>query len=64
MKLRIGLRIGKTAIAVFLCLTLYVVLKTIEYIPGVPENFAFNWYNPFFAGIAAAYSIHPSKKAS
>ena len=64
MKIRIGLRIGKTAIAVFLCLTLYVVLKTIEYIPGVPENFAFNWYNPFFAGIAAAYSIHPSKKAS
>ena len=64
MKIRIGLRIGKTAIAVVLCLTLYVVLKTIEYIPGVPENFAFNWYNPFFAGIAAAYSIHPSKKAS
>lgn len=64
MKLKVGLRIFKTAFAVFLCLTLYVILKTIEYIPGVPENFAFNWYNPFFAGIAAAYSIHPSKKAS
>lgn len=64
MKLKVGLRIVKTAFAVFLCLTLYVLLKTIEYIPGVPENFAFNWYNPFFAGIAAAYSIHPSKKAS
>ena len=64
MKLRIGLRIVKTAIAVFLCLTFYVLLKLIEYIPGVPENFAFNWYNPFFAGIAAAYSIHSSKKAS
>ena len=64
MKLKVGLRIVKTALAVFMCLTLYVILKTIEYIPGVPENFAFNWYNPFFAGIAAAYSIHPSKKAS
>ena len=64
MKLKVGLRIIKTALAVFMCLTLYVLLKTIEYIPGVPENFAFTWYNPFFAGIAAAYSIHPSKKAS
>ena len=64
MKLRVGLRIVKTALAVFICLTLYVLLKTIEYIPGVPDNFAFNWYNPFFAGIAAAYSIHPSKQAS
>ena len=64
MKLKVGLRIVKTALAVFMCLTLYVLLKTIEYIPGVPHNFAFNWYNPFFAGIAAAYSIHPSKKAS
>lgn len=64
MKLKVGLRIVKTALAVFICLTLYVLLKTIEYIPGVPENFAFNWYNPFFAGIAAAYSIHPSKRAS
>ena len=64
MKLKVGLRIVKTALAVFMCLTLYVLLKTIEYIPGVPKNFAFNWYNPFFAGIAAAYSIHPSKKAS
>ena len=63
MKLKVGLRIIKTALAVFMCLTLYVLLKTIEYIPGVPENFAFTWYNPFFAGIAAAYSIHPSKKA-
>ena len=64
MKLKGGLRIVKTALAIFLCLTLYVILKTIEYIPGVQSNFAFNWYNPFFAGIAAAYSIHPSKKAS
>ena len=64
MKLKVGLRSIKTALAVFICLTIYVLLKTIEYIPGVPDNFAFNWYNPFFAGIAAAYSIHPSKKAS
>ncbi len=35
-----------------------------EYIPGVPSNFAFSWYNPFFAGIATAYSVHASKGAS
>ena len=61
---RIGLRMIKTAISVFLCLMFYIVLKLFEYIPGVDDNLAYNWYNPFFAGIATAYSIHATKEAS
>lgn len=61
---RIGLRTIKTAISVFGCLLFYILLKLFELIPGVPDDFAFSWYNPFFAGIATAYSVHASKKAS
>lgn len=61
---KIGLRTIKTAISVFLCLMVFILLKAIELVPGVPENLAFDWYNPFFAGIATAYSVHSSKKAS
>lgn len=61
---KIGLRTIKTAIAVFFCLLFYILLKLFEFIPGVPNNFAFSWYNPFFAGIATAYSVHASKGAS
>lgn len=61
---RIGLRTIKTAISVFLCLMVFIIFKLFEFIPGVPQNFAFSWYNPFFAGLATAYSIHASKSAS
>ena len=61
---RIGLRTIKTAISIFLCLAVYIILKAIELIPGVDDNFAFSWYNPFFAGIGTAYSVHASKSAS
>ncbi len=61
---RIGLRTIKTAICVFFCLLFFILLKLFEFIPGVPKNFAFSWYNPFFAGIATAYSVHASKSAS
>ncbi len=61
---RIGLRTIKTAISVFFCLLFYILLKCFELIPGVPDDFAFSWYNPFFAGIATAYSVHASKNAS
>lgn len=60
----IGLRTLKTAIAIFFCLLFYILLKCFELIPGVPEDFAYSWYNPFFAGIATAYSMHASKEAS
>ncbi|MDE7263309.1 MAG: HAD hydrolase family protein [Anaeroplasmataceae bacterium] len=61
---KIGLRTIKTAICVFFCLLVFVILKLFEFIPGVPDDFAFSWYNPFFAGIATAYSVHASKSAS
>ncbi len=61
---KIGLRTIKTAICVFCCLLVFILLKLFEYIPGVPDGFAFSWYNPFFAGIATAYSVHASKSAS
>lgn len=61
---KIGLRTIKTAVSVFGCLLVFILLKLFELIPGVPEDFAFSWYNPFFAGIATAYSVHASKSAS
>lgn len=61
---KIGLRTIKTAVSVFGCLFVFILLKLFEWIPGVPKDFAFSWYNPFFAGIATAYSVHSSKSAS
>lgn len=61
---KIGLRTIKTAVSVFFCLLFYILLKLFELIPGVPDDFAYSWYNPFFAGIATAYSVHASKSAS
>ena len=49
---RIGFRNIKTAIAVLICLLTNVVLVAFL---GKAE--AFNWYTPFFAGIAACYSL-------
>lgn len=64
MSKRIGMRTIKTAVSIFICLMIYLLLKTIELIPGVSDDFAFKWYNPFFAGIATAYSVYPGKKKS
>lgn len=64
MRRKIGLRTIKTAISIFLCLCIFLLLKGIESLPGIADNFAFKWYNPFFAGIATAYSVHPGKKKS
>lgn len=61
---KIGLRTIKTAVSVFFCLLFYILLKLFELIPGVSDDFAYSWYNPFFAGIATAYSVHASKSAS
>ena len=59
-----GLRMVKTAIAVGGSLLFYIILKLFEFLPNVPDDFAYTWFNPFFAGIAAAYSVHASKEAS
>lgn len=60
----IGMRTVKTAIAVFLCLLIFVILKLVELAPGVDEGFAFNWYNPFFGGLATCYSLQSTRQKS
>lgn len=55
---KIGLRTVKTAIAIFICAMIYVVLLMIN------EEFAKGWYTPFFAGLGTAYSIYPDKRSS
>ncbi|MGL4948890.1 MAG: HAD hydrolase family protein [Anaeroplasmataceae bacterium] len=55
---KIGLRIIKTAVSIYICLLLYVILAMIN------EEFANAWYTPFFAGLAAAYSVHQDKDKS
>ncbi len=61
---KIGRRIIKTSISISICVFLYFAFKCLEFIPGCPDNLAFIIYNPFFAGIATAYSIYPDKKSS
>ena len=61
---RIGLRNIKTAIAVFLCLALFIVLMGIDYLINGSFIQATKWYTPFFASIAAAYSVAPNKESS
>ena len=48
---KIGLRNIKTAISVFITLMIYLVLVMIF------NEEAYTWYSPFFASIAAAYSM-------
>lgn len=69
----IGLRTVKTAISIGFCMLLYVLFKTLDTtikINGISlyaqsEGFRFSdFYSPFFAGIAAAYSLYPSRKQS
>ena len=64
---RIGMRIIKTAIAVFIVLLIHVILLLID------QKYSFdrsdwkapsNMYTPFFAGIAAVYALHKNTKAS
>ncbi len=56
---KIGLRNIKTAIAVTICLMLNVILIAI-----FGSDFARDWYTPFFAGIAAVYSMQADKASS
>ena len=55
----IGLRNIKTAIAVFITLMFKLVLVLL-----IGEEQAFVWYTPFFAAIAAAYSMHKDVQSS
>jgi len=64
---RIGMRIIKTAIAVFVVLLIHVILLLLD------QKYSYdrsdwhapsNMYTPFFAGIAAVYALHKNTKAS
>ncbi len=55
---KVGLRNIKTAIAIFITLFVYFIIHVIN-----PET-ASLWYSPFFAGIAAAYSLQSDYSAS
>ena len=68
---KVGKRIIKTMIAVFLSISVYLVLALIDMARGfklpisVDETSALcNMYTPFFAGIAAAYALHRDRKSS
>ncbi len=63
---KVGKRIIKTAIAVFLSITLYIPLLLIDN-SGFKEIYSEGltiFYTPFFAAIAAAYTLHRDKKSS
>ena len=62
--MRIGLRTLKTSIAIFIAISFFLVFKAIELIPEVEVGFANKWYNPFFAALAACYSLQGSKEKS
>lgn len=55
---KIGLRTIKTAIAVLITLSINIVLYYIS------PTFATTWYSPFFAGIAAVYSMQRENSKS
>ncbi|MDD4212553.1 MAG: HAD hydrolase family protein [Bacilli bacterium] len=54
-----GLRNIKTAVAVFICLMVNILLIVI-----FDQTFALTWYSPFFAGIATAYSVQVDHSSS
>ncbi len=61
---KIGLRAIKTAIAVFICALIYIILRAIDDAVGSDFHFSYVLYSPFFAGIGTAYSLHSDKKSS
>ena len=67
---RVGMRIIKTMIAVFLAISISIILKIIDISRGKDISdlgdisVLSNMYTPFFAGIAAAYALHRDTKSS
>lgn len=65
--MKIGMRSIKTMIAVFVSITIYVLLLLIDKAIGIDHNdwqAPSNMYTPFFAGIAAVYTLHKDRKSS
>ena len=64
-KLHIGMRNIKTALSVFIAIALYLLLVIIDKALGNSgDGFTglSGFYTPFFAGIAAAYTLHKDQK--
>lgn len=61
---RIGFRMIKTAIAVTLCMILFILILGINYSANRSFVEATMWYSPFFSAIAAAYSVATTKQSS
>lgn len=53
--MKIGQRDVKTVVSVLICAMTYLLLTLIN------KKFASTWYTPFFAGLAAAYSVQIDK---
>ena len=65
---RIGQRIIKTSIAVFVSIAVHIILLYVDKQLGIDRNLEWqapsNMYTPFFAGIAAVYATHKDRKSS
>ena len=64
-KMHIGMRNIKTALSVFIAISLYLILVLIDRAFGNSgDGFSgiSGYYTPFFAGIAAAYTLHKDQK--
>lgn len=64
-KMHIGMRNIKTALSVFIAISLYLLLVIIDRALGNSgDGFSgiSGFYTPFFAGIAAAYTLHKDQK--
>ena len=67
MHIRVGKRIIKTVITLFVILLIYIVLLCVDTFLGIDSSSwhaPSNMYTPFFAGIAAIYATHRDRKTS
>ena len=65
--MKIGMRSIKTMLAVFVSISIYVLLLLVDKAIGIDHNdwhAPSNMYTPFFAGIAAVYTLHKDRKSS
>lgn len=64
---KIGMRVIKTMVALFLSIAIYVLLMIINNLLGLdPKDLRspLMMYTPFYAGIAAVYTLHKGRKSS
>lgn len=65
--MKVGLRIIKTVIAVFISISIYLLLLGLNKLFNLDTDNLYaptSFFTPFFAAIAAAYALHRDKKTS